>query len=113
VHLVNLGLAGQCHLDQWVARTMRDLPAAALSLKVGVNVETADSLRLRVEAFGPPNGDQRSLLSEPATIRRARLREAVRQTRAAAGPDAALRILAVDPDSRVPERRLALAPWEP
>jgi len=73
----------------------------------------ADSLRLRVEAFGPPSGDQRSLLSEPAAVRRARLREAVRQTRAAAGPDAALRILAVDPDSRVPERRLALAPWEP
>ncbi len=72
----------------------------------------ADSLRLRVEAFGPPSGDQRSLLAEPAAIRRARLREAVRQTRAAAGPDAALRILAVDPDSRVPERRLALAPWE-
>ena len=69
----------------------------------------ADSLRLRVEAFGPPSGDQRSLLAEPAAIRRARLREAVRQTRAAAGPDAALRILAVDPDSRVPERRLALA----
>jgi protein ImuB len=73
----------------------------------------ADSLRLRVEAFGPPSGDQRSLLAEPAAIRRARLREAVRQTRAAAGPDAALRILAVDPDSRVPERRLALAPWDP
>jgi len=73
----------------------------------------ADALRLRVEAFGPPSGDQRSLLAEPAVVRRARLREAVRQTRAAAGPDAALRILAVDPDSRVPERRLALAPWEP
>jgi protein ImuB len=73
----------------------------------------ADSLRLSVEAFGPPSGDQRSLLAEPAAIRRARLREAIRQTRAAAGPDAALRILAVDPDSRVPERRLALAPWEP
>lgn len=73
----------------------------------------ADALRLRVETFGPPCGDQRSLLSEPASVRRARLREAVRQTRAAAGPDAALRILAVDPDSRVPERRLALAPWEP
>ena len=73
----------------------------------------ADSLRLRIEAFGPPSGDQRSLLVEPAVIRHARLREAVRQTRAAAGPDAALRILVVDPDSRVPERRLALAPWEP
>ena len=73
----------------------------------------ADALRLRVEAFGPPAGDQRSLLAEPAAIRLARLREAVRQARAVAGPDAALRILAVDPDSRVPERRLALAPWEP
>ena len=73
----------------------------------------AESLRLRVEAFGPPAGDQRSLLAEPAAIRLARLREAVRQARAVAGPDAALRILPVDPDSRVPERRLALAPWEP
>src|SRR5690349_5849805 len=73
----------------------------------------ADALRLRVEAFGPPSGDQRSLLAEPTAVRLARLREAVRQARAVAGPDAALRILAVDPDSRVPERRLALAPWEP
>jgi protein ImuB len=73
----------------------------------------ADALRLRVEAFGPPAGDQRSLLAEPAALRLARLREAVRQARAVAGPDAALRILPVDPDSRVPERRLALAPWEP
>jgi protein ImuB len=73
----------------------------------------ADALRLRVEAFGPPSGDQRSLLAEPTAVRLARLREAVRQARAVAGPDAALRILPVDPDSRVPERRLALAPWEP
>jgi protein ImuB len=73
----------------------------------------ADALRLRVEEFGPPAGAQRSLLAEPAAIRLARLREAVRQVRTVAGPDAALRILPVDPDSRVPERRLALAPWEP
>jgi protein ImuB len=73
----------------------------------------ADALRLRAEGFGPPSGDQRSLLAEPAAVRAARLREAVRQARAAAGPEAALRILAVDPDSRVPERRLALTPWDP
>jgi protein ImuB len=72
-----------------------------------------DVLRLRAEGFGPPAGDQRSLLAEPATIRRARLREAVRQARSVAGPDAALRIVPVDPDSRVPERRLTLAPWDP
>jgi protein ImuB len=73
----------------------------------------ADALRLRVEGFGPPAGDQRSLFAEPAAIRAARLREAVRQARSVAGPDAALRILPVDPGSRVPERRLALAPWDP
>jgi protein ImuB len=73
----------------------------------------ADALRLRAEGFGPPAGDQRSLLAEAAAVRAARLREAVRQARSAAGPDAALRILPVDPDSRVPERRLALTPWDP
>jgi hypothetical protein len=73
----------------------------------------ATALRLRAEGFGPPAGEQRSLLSQPAAVRAARLREAVRQARMAAGPDAALRILPVDPDSRVPERRLALTPWEP
>src|SRR6185436_5147657 len=66
----------------------------------------ADVLRLRAEGFGPPSGDQRSLLAEPAAVRAARLREAVRQARSVAGPEAALRILPVDPDSRVPERRL-------
>jgi nucleotidyltransferase/DNA polymerase involved in DNA repair len=73
----------------------------------------ADVLRLRVEGLGPPAGLQRSLIDEPAAIRAARLREAVRQTRAVAGPDAALRIVPVDPDSRVPERRHTLAPWDP
>ena len=73
----------------------------------------ADVLRLRIEGFGPPEGHQRSLLSEPAAIRSARLREAVRQARAVAGPDAALHIVPVDPNSRVPERRHTLAPWDP
>jgi protein ImuB len=73
----------------------------------------ADVLRLRVEGLGPPAGLQRSLIAEPAAIRAARLREAVRQARAVAGPDAALRIVPVDPDSRIPERRLTLAPWDP
>jgi len=73
----------------------------------------AEILRLRAEGLGPPAADQRSLLAEPAAIRAARLREAVRQARSVAGPEAALRILPVDPDSRVPERRLALTPWEP
>jgi protein ImuB len=39
------------------------------------------------------------------------LNEAVRQARQAAGDDAAMRVLEVDPDSRLPERRALLAPW--
>ena len=69
-------------------------------------------LRLAVEQFGPPASGQRSLLDEPDAARTARLREAIRQARAAAGPDAALRVLELDPDSRVPERRAVLAPFE-
>jgi protein ImuB len=71
----------------------------------------AESLRLAVERFGPPAGDQRPLLEEASAARGARLREAVRQARSAAGPDAALRVLPVDPESRVPERRAVLAPY--
>jgi protein ImuB len=83
-----------------LAPRLADLPAPA------------QSLELTVERFGPPVGDQRSLIGEAAARRDARLREAVAQARAAAGPDAALRVVPVEPDSRVPERRAMLAPYE-
>jgi len=51
VDLYSLALAGQCHLDQFTARTIRDLPAELISLKLGVNVVNADSMRER--AFVP------------------------------------------------------------
>jgi protein ImuB len=72
----------------------------------------AEVLRLAVERYGPPASDQRFLLEDPAAERMARLREAIRQARVAAGPDAALRVLEVDPGSRFPERRAVLAPFE-
>jgi DNA-directed RNA polymerase subunit K/omega len=72
----------------------------------------AESVRLSVERFGPPHPDGAALFDDGRARRQARLREAIRQTRAAAGPEAALRILAVDPDSRVPERRAVLTPFE-
>ncbi len=71
-----------------------------------------EQLRLSVERFGPPAGDQRGLLEDRAEARAARLREAIRQVRTAAGPDGALRILEVDPASRIPERRVMLTPFE-
>ncbi len=51
VDLTSFGFGGQCHLDQCVARAMRDLPADVISLKVGINVVNADSMRER--AFIP------------------------------------------------------------
>ena len=50
VELLNLGLGGNCHLDQFVARTMRDEDADVLSLKVGINVVNLDSLKERTFA---------------------------------------------------------------
>jgi len=71
----------------------------------------AEALAVVVERFGPAAADQPSLLEDSIAVRRARLREAVRQARVAAGPDAALRVLEVEPGSRVPERRAVLTPF--
>ena len=84
----------------------------ALAPRLALMPAPAEELRLAVERFGLPTSDQRALLEDPAAARMARLREAIRQARAAAGPDAALRVLEVDPESRFPERRAVLAPFE-
>jgi protein ImuB len=72
----------------------------------------AEQVGLEVEAFGPPAHDQGQLLEERGAARRGRLGEAIRQARQSAGSDATLRVLEVDPDSRIPERRAVLAPFE-
>ena len=72
----------------------------------------AETLRLAADRLGPPHAMGRTLFEDGITERRGRLREAVRQARAAAGPDAALRVFETDPDSRVPERRAVLTPFE-
>jgi impB/mucB/samB family protein len=82
----------------------------ALSVRLALLPAPAQTLRLEVERFGPAAGDQQALLEQDAQARRERLREAVRQVRAVAGHDAALRAVCIDPDSRVPERRVVLAP---
>jgi nucleotidyltransferase/DNA polymerase involved in DNA repair len=84
----------------------------ALSGRLATMPAPAEALRLAVDRFGPPPGASGVLFSDGAEQRRARLREAVRQARAAAGPDAALRVLETDPLSRVPERRAVLTPYE-
>ena len=73
----------------------------------------AETLRLAAERFGAGHTQGDALFEDGAEERRARLREAIRQSRAAAGPGAALRVLEVDPGSRVPERRAVLTPFQP
>lgn len=51
LNLRNFGLAGECQLDGFVARTMAELQADLISLKLGINIVNADSMRER--AFIP------------------------------------------------------------
>jgi hypothetical protein len=51
VELINLGMGGAALLDPFTARTMRDIPADLISIKIGINVVNADLMRIR--AFGP------------------------------------------------------------
>jgi len=83
----------------------------ALAPKLTSLPAPAATLRLRALELGPEAGDQAPLARTPADERRGRLGEAVRQTRTAAGRDAVLQVLEVDPGSPVPERRALLTPW--
>jgi protein ImuB len=83
----------------------------ALSLRLLLLPAPADGLELAVERFGPPASEQGALLEQDQAARAGRLREAVAQMRAVAGQDAALRAVCVDSHSRVPERRVVLAPF--
>ncbi|MEV8372509.1 GDSL-type esterase/lipase family protein [Kribbella sp. NPDC056861] len=51
VELTNLGFGGSALLDPFTARTMRDLPADLISVKLGINLVNLDLMRQR--AFGP------------------------------------------------------------
>jgi protein ImuB len=83
----------------------------ALSPKLEELPGPALRLSLEAVALGPPAHRQGSLVRDARELRRARLAEAIRQARATGGRDAVLRVLEVDPDSRVPERRATLAPF--
>ncbi len=71
----------------------------------------ASALRLRALGFGPAAVDQLELEVAGESPRRRRLAAAVREVRAAQGPEALLRILPVDAASRVPERWALLTPF--
>lgn len=68
-------------------------------------------LALRVMGTASRGGLTASLEADPRSERRRRLGEAVSQTRTACGQDAVLRIVEVEPGSRLPERRTMLTPY--
>ena len=84
----------------------------ALKAKLGTIPGPVVSLTLRVLEMGPAAGDQAAIDEEAKESRRRRLAEAVRQARAAAGKDAVLRVIDADTESRVPERRSLLTPYQ-
>ena len=65
-----------------------------------------------LRALGAAGSPDRELFSGAANRRAERLRSALGQVRTVAGPAGAMRVLMVDPDSRLPERRAVLAPYE-
>ena len=72
----------------------------ALAPKLADLPAPAESLAIEVEAFGPPAHDQAPLVEDMAAVRRAKL-----------GEGSVMRVLEVDPSSRLPERRAVLAPF--
>jgi protein ImuB len=83
----------------------------ALSSRLALLPAPAEALGLSVERFGSPEGEQGTLLEHGRAARMERLRDGVAQVRVVAGPEAALRSLCVDTESRVPERRVVLTPF--
>ncbi len=92
------------------ATISRERLRLALSSRLEELPAPIERLSLTVVAFGPPIADQLSF-HRPDEERRRRLREALRQTRAAAGGESLLRVLDTDPGSRIPERRAFLTPF--
>jgi lysophospholipase L1-like esterase len=64
LNITNFGLAGQCQLDGFVARAMASLPADLITLKIGINIVNADSMRER--AFIPGVHNFLDILRESA-----------------------------------------------
>jgi protein ImuB len=110
-----LGDGGSWSAEQGLGRPTAS--ARVLRTVLGPRLESlpapATLLRLRALSLGPATGDQMELSVRGSEHRRRRLGDAVREVRAAQGSEALLKVLPVDPASRVPERRAVLTPYRP
>ena len=95
-------------LPRAARRPAADAPGARRQ-RLALLPAPAETLRLRVERFGPPHAEgARCSTTAPCGATSACARRSARPA-PRPGPDAALRVLEIDPDSRVPERRVVLA----
>lgn len=69
-------------------------------------------LAIEADAGGPPSAGQMSLVARPDDERRRRAAAALEQVRASEGDAQVLRLVEIEPWSRLPERRWALGPYE-
>lgn len=104
---------GSWRIEQGLGRPTAAAPTitALLGPRLEALPGPADRLRLRVLAFGPEASGQVGLFLGVAEMRAAGVAAAVREVRAAAGPEAVLRVIEVDRRSHLPERRYLLAPY--
>jgi len=93
------------------ATASRERLLLALQPKLDALPAPASHLALRGLELGGGGPRQPTLTSDEHERRRGLIAEAVRHARAAAGRGAVLRVLDVDGDSRVPERRATLTPF--
>jgi protein ImuB len=110
----NLVGGGSWSVEQGLGRPTASMSAirAPLGLRLANLPSPASSLQLRVLSFGPPQAAQLEMATEGTPPRKARVAAALSEVRAAAGPDAVTRLVDVETDSRIPERRFVLLPYE-
>ncbi len=87
------------------------LIGSLLTPKLEALPQPATTLQLRALALGPQAADQLEMTLGDREPRQRRLTAALREVRAAAGTEALLKVIDVDTRSRVPERRMLLAPY--
>lgn len=108
-----LGGGGSWSVAQGLGRPTSSARAlrAVLLPRLGELPAPAVSLSLRATGLGPPAAEQLELSRPGEDSRRHRLGAALREVRAAQGTESLLKVLPVDADSRLPERRAMLTPF--
>jgi protein ImuB len=110
---VRLAGGGSWSIEQGFGRPTAQ--ARAINLLLAPRLEglpgPAEELTLQIQAFGPETCDQLELSFGPIEPRGGRVAAAVREVRAASGPEALLKVINVNPQSHLPERRFVCAPY--